>query len=826
MIPLKDIYKRARMKNYSSNVKSQFNINNIALYTNNGAFNENNAFYIINHWTGLNENTNIAYDKALDVFSEICENCNDNKINEACDILLQEINKVRDATQLQNSIKHKTSRLKTKIITKIQNKIDDASDGLSNAIYNVQSKLKPSLPSTTPSTKNGDTVAEECFNKLYNESAVLIECDRILNNYSKVCKRFDIDKIISELASEDSLNESINEICACIDTYNIPFINKYNSSLETCSYAFQKNYIKCPPKKIVEAVTDYYIFNTRIESFDDISKISKISPIFNESDFDSVSFLYNKKINENTIRVESPEYGITSINEDINDVKITGRVIRDDISQWKYGNPQEHANDDVKEMINDFRIKCAKLDKDDNKNALLSQFKALLTKLFTKNSDQIVNELPKMLTLVRMTFIISSCAINPVIGLITFITDRVIKLTLSRKETERIINAYKKELDSVDSKLNKTKDAYTKDRLERYKKELKKDLEKIKDYERNLYSDEENDKRDKDDNTSYEFDDDFDFDFDEDDDFGLSESQLINCATIKIISELMQSIQESNIDNVDEMVANNIYKLSNDTIDTITDFSITVPTVLEKNKLCEVFKNYRKQLREAENKDYMRIDAINENIYKIENSNSVYNTNMDSKSIICSLMWLSELAMINNNSGYVNEMNITNTLKLALNRLKNTAMKLSDKEKQMSNTIDTSVNNMSKGIEKAMMNDSRESIIRGSILPSASKTIKMALILGAEWAVNPAIAVITALGAFACQKRLSAKERQLALDDIEIELKMCERYMRQAEDKNDMKAIRNIEQIQRNLERQQQRIKYRMKVVYNQDVPNAPGNDN
>ena len=33
MIPLKDIYKRARMKNYSSNVKSQFNINNIALYT-------------------------------------------------------------------------------------------------------------------------------------------------------------------------------------------------------------------------------------------------------------------------------------------------------------------------------------------------------------------------------------------------------------------------------------------------------------------------------------------------------------------------------------------------------------------------------------------------------------------------------------------------------------------------------------------------------------------------------------------------------------------------------------------------------------------------
>ena len=57
----------------------------------------------------------------------------------------------------------------------------------------------------------------------------------------------------------------------------------------------------------------------------------------------------------------------------------------------------------------------------------------------------------------------------------------------------------------------------------------------------------------------------------------------------------MESLYEANIEDVDGIVANNIYKFSNDTIDTITDFSITVPTVLEKNKLCEVFKNYRKQ---------------------------------------------------------------------------------------------------------------------------------------------------------------------------------------------------------------------------------------
>ena len=50
---------------------------------------------------------------------------------------------------------------------------------------------------------------------------------------------------------------------------------------------------------------------------------------------------------------------------------------------------------------------------------------------------------------------------------------------------------------------------------------------------------------------------------------------------------------------------------------------------------------------------------------------------------------------------------------------------------------------------------------------------------------------------------------------------MCERYLKKAEEEDDMKKIRQLEIIQRNLQRQQQRIKYRMKIVYNQDVPNT-----
>lgn len=824
-VTIGDISRRSKAK--INNANSPKDIKFINLYNDKGKFLESNAFNALYNWANLNEDSNIAFNKALDVFVEICKNCNAAEINNACNFLIQEEGKVRDAIHLQNSIKHKTSRLRTKIITKIQNKIDNANDNLNSSMDGIKNKLKTPLGGVA-STPNNDQVAEESFNKLYEQAEIIAECDRVLRNYGKICRRFDIDKIVSEVCSSSDIYESIIELCSCIDTYQLPFIKKYNTALEIANYTLGKNYMNYAPEKIVEAVTDYFIFNTNISDSDrnDIKTIANNSVLFESADFNCVSFLFsdNNIISEGT-KIISPEYGIVFENDIKDKIDNDAKTIKKDMKEWPKGNPDEHKDDDIKKMVQDFRDQCAKTDKDENKNMLITHFKSLINKIYAKNPDQIVSEIPNFFTLIRVTFIVGSTALNPVLGLVSLITDIALKINMTRKQTDKIIKAYNDEISKVKTKIEKAKDNETRERLTKYKDYLKKDLQKIKDYEKEYYTDEENDERDL---SSYDYDDDFDsnddFDFG-DDDFGLTESQVNNCATIMMISSLLNSLYEADIEDVDGMVAKNIYKFSNDTIDTITDFSITVPIMLEKDKLEQTLINYRHELREASNIDYMRIDTINENIYKLENSTNVYNTNTDAKSIMCSLMWLNELANINS-VGYVNEMNITNTLKLAMNRLKNNAIKLSDKEKQISNNIDVSVSNMSKGIEKAMVDNSRDAIIKGSVLPSASKCIKMALVLGAEWAINPAIAVITALGAFACQKILSHKERQLVLDDIEIELKMCERYMRQAEEKNDMKAIRQIEQIQRNLERQQQRIKYRMKVIYKQDIPNAPGNDN
>ena len=796
-------------------------------YTESGIFCAQNARYAIEHWESLADNTNDAMNEALSVFEEVCMNQNESEIRSLGNVILENLVKVRDANQLMNSIKHKNSRLKTKILTKINNRMDDVSSAIKNTIASISNNLKGNNVFPTQKTQ---AATEECFAAFLDEAAKMKECDRILDNYGKISKRFNIDRIATDVVYENEMYQAVNEIARCIDTYNMPFKNKYCFAIENAFYTLNKNYMNYPSDKIIEAVTDYFIFSAGLSESDisDIAAVKRMSTVFSENDFSTIDYLFDKPVVEESSVMEPDVemYGVdyyplteADLLKDANEKRkafnkdlknSTKKLIKD----AKQGNPEEHRDDDVKQMVEDFRKECIK-NKDSKLNIV--NLKSLVTKLFSKSPYQIVYELPNIFSLVRASFIITSLSIHPVLGLITFITDKIIGLTLTRKQTEKIVTAYRNEIDAVSNKIEKSKDNQSKENLEKYKAELEKDFKKIKEYENNLYTDEENDERGS--NSYDDFDDDWDFDDGEFDDIDFNEM-----AAIVHISNLEQSIMEGLLDaDLDGIVYNNIFKLDNDAIDAVTDFAITVPVILEKDKLCETLIEYRNELRESAKdvNDYIRIDCLNDNIRRLSESNMIYNTTNSTNAIAGYLAFLNEIVKMNGSPDYVMEMNFTNTLKIALNNLKKNALKLKDKEKQLSSTIDVSVNNVAKGIEKAMMNDNRESVIRGSVLPSASKCIKIAITLGVAWAVQPAVAVIGAIGGLACSKKMQAKERQLALDDIEIELKMCERYLKKAEEEEDMKKIRQLEIIQRNLQRQRQRIKYNMQIVHNQNVPNT-----
>lgn len=810
------------------------------LYTEHNIFCTNNAIDAIMNWESLAENSNEAFNKALDIFEEVCFNENASTIRKCGSYLVENVDKVRDAGQLERSLKHRTSHLKSKVKAKINAKYAPVNNAIKDSIDAINRTL--SSKGVTVNTNAISQATEESFNFLLNECKKIEECDRITENYGKISKRFNIDKIINEITYPSDIYFAIMEITRCIDTYSIPFKHKYSHALEASFYALNKNNMNYPSEKIIEAVTDYFIFSYVLteEDISSIKEVRDISVVFEQKDFDnSILYLYDDNEKEDDIfkdYIIDPSDLIESYCSPLQEEKISlkakkelrakkkeiKKAARDLKKAAKQGNPNERLDREIKEEIDNFRKECAK--DPDNKNNIV-RLKALINGIFTKTPYQIVFDLPNLFIVIRTLLVVGGTAINPILGLLTFITSKIIGLTLSRKQTEKIIKAYQNEIDSIKAKLEKTKDDNTKHSLQKYLDELNKDYAKIKEYENNLYSEDENYDRD----TSTEYgndkeDDDWDFD----DDFDDWDIDFEEAASIIYISEMMESITEGLIDdNVEGIVFKNLYKLDNDSIDSLTDFSITVPVILEKDKLCESFIEYRNSFRKNANgvSDYIRIDCLNENIRKLKENTNVYATSNNLSGIRCYLACLNEMVNMNASKDYIMEMNFSNTLKLAVDRLKKTAVKLSDKDKQISNSIDVAVNNVSKGMETALMNDNREAVIKGRILPSASKCIKIACTLGATWAINPTVAVIAAIGGFGCSKKLKSKERQLILDDIEIELKMCERYIKQAEDDGDLKKVRDLEIIQRNLQRQQQRIKYKMHVVYKQNVPDVPDND-
>jgi hypothetical protein len=860
------------MRNVGTKSKAnQMHMQEAQIYTDKNVFCKDNAMNSIKYWESLAENTDLAFEKALDIFSEICVNCADSDIRNACDILVENVTKVRDQSQLQRSLKYRMGVMKRKTLTKNNRLFTDISEKLHSTVNNLSKSLdairggaSSGVSSSSSSggvasnpDDNNDTV-EECFNALYEECIAAKECDRIVENYNKLSKIFNFDRIVTEVYRDSDSYDACLEIAKCIDTCNTSFKVRYNTALETAAYVFDKHHMNYPKHKIAEAVTDYFIFSGQLKEsqIDDVVSIMEKSVYFNDDDFDIINdYIYDDiedsitetHIDDIYIATLAENYGVPIVEnkEEIKKVKKEVKQKKKEIKKKtkslinaaREGHPEEHKDDDIKDMIIEFRRDCIK-DKSKEPKAIINNFRTMLSRIYSKSPEQIVYELPDIFSVFRVMVAGVGFAINPVIGLVVLIGNYLVTIGVTRKQLEKAIASYNKEIDTAKDKVKNATDKETKDRYTRYLNQLKKDLEKLEAYEREQYTDDENDERDEKKFNGYNFDE-YDFDGDkkkkkkdsddddDDDDFDDLDyddidwdDDLTEAAYAIMISDYVTSISEQVSDSsVEGIVYDNIFKLSNDSIDDLTDFAITVPVILERDKVREALEHHRDQLRHATGtKDYARIDCLNENIYKLNTAGASYNTSNTARDAVLYLSCLNEITKIGSNNVLM-EMEFGNTIKLALNRLKKSAVNLSDKEKKASQDIDVAATNVVKGIENTLMTNNREAVLRGSLLPSLSKCIKIALSFGAAWIVNPTVAVISAVGAFACSKKLQKKERQLILDDIDIELKMCERYMRLAEDKNDMKAIRQIETIQRNLQRQQQRIKYKMVTVYNQKLP-------
>ena len=153
-----------------------------------------------------------------------------------------------------------------------------------------------------------------------------------------------------------------------------------------------------------------------------------------------------------------------------------------------------------------------------------------------------------------------------------------------------------------------------------------------------------------------------------------------------------------------------------------------------------------------------------------------------------------------------------NNLKLYVAGLKKNMKDLDSKTQTHVRNMDYMVEKLIKNLKGALVSDRRESIIKGSVIPSFHKCILIAVgLAGLAW-FNAPLAVITAIGGFAASKKLTERERALMLDDIEIELELLDKEIGMADSRNQIKKMRQLMKMKTQLQREYQRIKYNIRL--------------
>ena len=704
--------------------------------------------------------------------------------------------KVRDSKATNTLIKGRLTRLQHKLSSPIIDSISDAID-----------KLQPKTMSFTPKSGNGekDQVATEAYEHMLEVCTIMAHCDRVLENYNKISKRFNLDKLFIENTRINGVGDTVVELCNMIDTYNMPSTIKFNTVIETAWYGFESNSIPYSKSEIVETAVDYFLFKS-----DGLNACRQIleSTLFYDKNEDMG--------NVDILTEEEPESENKSVSESI---------------------MMAMSNSSTKVVFNensDFNKLFEKFKEEElpNTDKPESKLKSLIDRLYRRDVDGIVNETPDLLRWIRRFFIVGSCTvpmIGPVLAAVGLIADKFISIHKEREELPKMLRCFNSEIKSSKTKLDSTDDSEEKKKLEKYIKSLEDARDKISNYYNELLTDEEQDKRFENmaedegyDGGDFDFGE-FDIDFDDDEFFENSVFGNID----KSIGSLVEVCESGMINEI------NMYRLisnvSDDSLIDIAHLANRYPDVFYKESVVEGIKDCIMAIQKGRITFPSVLDKSNRSS-ALTNALTIVESKQEYPTTVTIVEGANELDIVNeayrglmimidvyNNQNSLLEASFTNTLKVASMKLRNAVTKMSDKERSVSRSLDIGMNNFKKSIERALTNDNRESIIKGSILPSFSKIVKMCLINAGLIALHqPLLAVIGTLGYFAINGKFKAKERQMVIDEIEIELEMCEKYINIAEQKNDMKALRQLLTTKKELERQRQRIKYKMKVDFGQ----------
>ena len=272
---------------------------------------------------------------------------------------------------------------------------------------------------------------------------------------------------------------------------------------------------------------------------------------------------------------------------------------------------------------------------------------------------------------------------------------------------------------------------------------------------------------------------------------------------IKADRDLLDYIEESYEKHYPLIDKSKLLLSLNEAVKEIRKDTATPDNVTKISNLKEIInkvKNYH-----DENQDSMRDDdetdekVLSANIIPIKDYNQ---DKMRTYTIDRIAKYYNEDTILANNIAKeaMHEMKLSSYVTLGLDRLKKTASTLMDAQKTAWNNIDRFADTIERINTEEDKREARMQVVKNSFLPSMSRCIKSIIIAGGlSVLVHPFVGLLSLVVRFVNSKRAAKEERQAVADELEVELEMIDRKIRDAEDSKDYKKERKLRLLKRKL---------------------------
>ena len=159
-----------------------------------------------------------------------------------------------------------------------------------------------------------------------------------------------------------------------------------------------------------------------------------------------------------------------------------------------------------------------------------------------------------------------------------------------------------------------------------------------------------------------------------------------------------------------------------------------------------------------------------------------------------------------------------------IDKFKSSLTAVSDKEKMASATFDAAIESVKKAIMEVGEDEAREDVIADRYIPRASRVVKLTLAMGLGYMIAPTLSIIGLFFYIAKTLQHRRDERRKVLNELDVEIDMCKKYIKQAEEKDDFEKMKRYKLILKKLLDTREKVKFLMvskgENVYSADYKN------